>query len=172
MLYENQSSISFSGTKNLFPGSLPQSFKAGKQFPFLQGTSSSSTLPGDSVCQPSMNTNSVLGCSGSNQKLFSDGLNRVIDSNRALSLLSSPQAESREIGLSHMVQPDLNPSAQSLITSLNYDGLGMEIGPGGGHVMVSDSSSNANLHRQDMFQIGTDGSSATGSHQTLSFSWE
>ncbi|KAJ6961840.1 squamosa promoter-binding-like protein 16 [Populus alba x Populus x berolinensis] len=167
MLYTSQSSINFDGRKNLFPGSLSPHYKGGKQFPFLQGTSS--TLPGDSI---RLNANSTLGNIGNSQKMFSDGLNRVIDSNRALSLLSSPPSETRDIGLSHVVQPDLNPPAQSLIPSLNYnDALGMESEPVG-PVLASDGSSNSNPHGQHMFQIGPDWLSANGSHQTLSFSWE
>jgi hypothetical protein len=167
MLYTSQSSMNFDGRKNLFPGSLSPNYKGGKQFPFLQGTSS--TLPGDSI---RLNANSTLGNIGNSQKMFSDGLNRVIDSNRALSLLSSPPSETRDIGLSHVVQPDLNPPAQSLIPSLNYNNaLGMESEPVG-PVLASDGSSNSNPHGQHMFQIGPDWLSANGSHQTLSFSWE
>ncbi|KAJ7004631.1 squamosa promoter-binding-like protein 16 [Populus alba] len=167
MLNTSQSSMNFGGRKNLFPGSLSSNYKEGKQFPFLQGTSS--TIPGDSV---HLDANSTLGSSGNSQKLFSDGLNRVIDSNRALSLLSSPPSETREIGLSDMMQPDLNSPAQSLIPSLNYNALGMESEPARS-VLVSDGSSgNANLNCQHMFQIEPDRSSANGSHQTLSFSWE
>jgi hypothetical protein len=167
MLNTSQSSMNFGGRKNLFPGSLSSNYKEGKQFSFLQGTSS--TIPGDSV---HLDANSTLGNSGNSQKMFSDGLNRVIDSNRALSLLSSPPSETREIGLSDMMQPDLNSPAQSLIPSLNYNALGMESEPAGS-VLVSDGSSgNANLNGQHMFQIEPDGSSANGSHQTLSFSWE
>ncbi|EEF47445.1 conserved hypothetical protein [Ricinus communis] len=169
MLYTNQSSLNFSSGKNLFPGSMSHSYRGGKQFPFSHCTSS--TLPGESVCQTILDVRSTLGSSSGNQKMFSDGVNQVIDSNGALSLLSSPQAETREIGLSHMVQPDLNPPAQSLIPSLNFSNLGMEGGPVES-VLVSDGSHNGNLHSQDMFQTGPDESSASGSHQRLSFSWE
>ncbi|XP_050207156.1 squamosa promoter-binding-like protein 16 isoform X2 [Mercurialis annua] len=145
MLYANQSSINFSSGKNLFPGSMSNSYRGGKQFPFSQCTSSSS-VPGESICQTE----------------FPDGANRVIDSNCALSLLSSPpQTETREISpMSHMVHPNLNLAAQSL----NFSNLGMESG-------AVNSVSNANLHGHEMFQIGPDGSSASDSHQTLSFSW-
>ncbi|KDP26831.1 hypothetical protein JCGZ_17989 [Jatropha curcas] len=170
MLYTSQSSLNFNSGKNLFPGSLSQGYRSGKQFPFLQCTSSSA-VPRESVCQTILDSDSTLGSSCSSQKMFSDGANRVIDSNRALSLLSSPSAQTREIGLSHMVQPDLNPPARSLNPSLNFNALGMGSGPVES-VLVSDGSSNANLHGQDMFQIVPDGSSANGSLQTLSFSWE
>lgn len=171
MLYTSQSSLNFGSRKNFFPGSLSHGYRSGKQFPFLQCTSSA--LPGESICQTILHAGSTLGSSCSSQKMLSDGPNRVIDSNRALSLLSSPSAENCEIRLSHMVQPesDLNPPAHSLISSLNFSCLGMENGSVDS-VLVSDGSSNANLHGQSMFQIGPDGSSSSGSLQTLSFSWE
>ncbi|KAJ6326307.1 hypothetical protein OIU78_013418 [Salix suchowensis] len=87
----DQSSMNFGGRKNLFPGSLSFNYKEGKQFPFLQGTCS--TVPGDSV---HLDGSSTLGNSGNGQKMFSDGLNRAIDSSRALSLLSSPPSGTRE----------------------------------------------------------------------------
>uniref|UniRef100_A0A6N2JWM0 SBP-type domain-containing protein n=1 Tax=Salix viminalis TaxID=40686 RepID=A0A6N2JWM0_SALVM len=162
----DQSSMNFGGRKNLFPGSLSFNYKEGKQFPFLQGTCSA--VPGDSV---HLDASSTLGNSGDGQKMFSDGLNRVIDSSRALSLLSSPPSGTREIGLSDIMQPDLNSPAQpSLIPSLNYNALGMESEPAGS-VLVSDGGGGGgNANGQHMFQIGPDGSSANGSHQTLSFS--
>ncbi|KAJ6414738.1 hypothetical protein OIU84_003700 [Salix udensis] len=164
----DQSSMNFGGRKNLFPGSLSFNYKEGKQFPFLQGTCSA--VPGDSV---HLDASSTLGNSGDGQKMFSDGLNRVIDSSRALSLLSSPPSGTREIGLSDIMQPDLNSPAQpSLIPGLNYNALGMESEPAGS-VLVSDGGGGGgNANGQQMFQIGPDGSSANGSHQTLSFSWE
>ncbi|KAF2292921.1 hypothetical protein GH714_029853 [Hevea brasiliensis] len=169
MLYTSQSSLDFSSGKNLFPGSLSHGYRSGKQFPFLQCTSSA--LLGESVCQSIFNADSTLGSTCSSQKMFSDGPNRFLDSNRALSLLSSPSAETREIGLSHMAQPNLNPQAQSPISNLNFSCLGMESGPVNS-VLVSDGGSNANLHGQDVFQIGPEGSSTSGSLQPLSFSWE
>ncbi|KAF9686164.1 hypothetical protein SADUNF_Sadunf03G0130000 [Salix dunnii] len=164
-LYTSESSMNFGGRKNLFPGSLSFNYKEGKQFPFLQGTCSK--IPEDSV---HLDASSTLGNSGNSEKMFSDGLNRAIDSSRVLSLLSSPPSETREIGLSDIMQPDLNSPAQSLIPSLNYNALGMDSEPSG-FVLVSDGSS-CNANGQHMFQIGPDGSSANGSHQTLSFSWE
>ncbi|KAJ4710804.1 Squamosa promoter binding protein-like protein [Melia azedarach] len=172
MLHNHHSQIDFS-SRNLFPGSSSDHYKGGKQFPFLEG-GTNSTLHGASVCQPLLSANTSVGNGGSSQKIFSSGLNRVVDSSRALSLLSSLQSGTGEIGLSHMVQTDRPiPAAQSLIPSLNYSGLGMNGEPIGSN-LVADSSSTANLHGhgQDTFQIGADGSSRTGSHQTLSFSWQ
>nr|AVV48338.1 squamosa promoter binding-like protein [Litchi chinensis] len=156
MLQSHSSEIDFTN-RSLFHGSSSHNYKGGKQFPFLEGTNS--TLPGNTVCQPLINANSSSSsCNGgSSQKAFSDGLSRAINASRALSLLSSPpQAETQEISLSHMVQTDSIPPAQSLIPSLNYSGLGLEGGEPMGSSLVSDGSSNANLHGHDMFHIGPD----------------
>ncbi|WCJ38796.1 Squamosa promoter-binding-like protein 13B [Euphorbia peplus] len=150
MFYADQSSLNIGIGRKSFPTSESRGYRGDKQFPFLQ--CASSTPP---VCHSVLNAGS-----------------RVIDSNRALSLLSSPPTETREISLSHMVQHDHNPrAAQSLDPSLNFNSLGMETGPVE-PVLVSGGSSNVNLHNQDLFQIGIEGSSASGSHQTLAFSWE
>ncbi|KAF5746422.1 squamosa promoter-binding-like protein 16 [Tripterygium wilfordii] len=158
---------------NHFPGSFSQSYKVGKQFPFLEGNGS--TLPSNSLSQPHFDANSILGSSGSSQKMFSGGLNRVINAGCALSLLSSPlpPTDTPDLGLSHMVQPALATRTQSsLIPSLQYNSLG--IGSESlGSIIVPNSGSDTNLHCQDMFQIVPDGStSASASHQTLSFIWE
>ncbi|XP_065873474.1 teosinte glume architecture 1-like [Euphorbia lathyris] len=153
MFYADQSSLNINIGKKSFPVSASES--RGKHFPFLQ-CSSSTISP---VCQSVLNA-------GSN------GANRMIDSSRALSLLSSPPGDTREINLSHIVQHEHNPPGhQSLAPSLNFNSLGMETGPGES-VMVSGGSGNVSLHNQDLFQIGIEGSSGNGSHQTLSFSWE
>ncbi|KAK9277244.1 hypothetical protein L1049_006783 [Liquidambar formosana] len=175
MLYNSHSQFNFIDRKNSFPISFSHSYKGGKQFPFLQGTDS--TLPGasSSVCQQLLDPNSTSKNHGRSHKMFSDrAANQVINSDRALSLLSSPPTETREIGLSHMVQPDpVAPAQPSLIPNLHYNSLGMEVEPVDS-VLVADgsSSSNANLHCQGMFQMGPDGSSASGTHQTISFAWE
>ncbi|KAJ0037774.1 hypothetical protein Pint_23753 [Pistacia integerrima] len=169
MLHNPHSQLDLSNG-NLFHESSSHNYKEGKQFPFLEGINS--TFPGVSVCQPllSANSSSTSNRVGS-QKMFSNNLNRVINSGCALSLLSSPLAETREIGLSHMMQPDSIPPPQSLIPSLSYSSQGMN-GEPLRSALVSDSSSNANHHNQDIFQIGPDGSSPSRTHQTLSFSWE
>ncbi|KAF5726642.1 hypothetical protein HS088_TW22G00323 [Tripterygium wilfordii] len=158
---------------NHFPGSFSKSYRVGKQFPFLEGNSS--TLPSNSPIHSHFDANSTLGNSGSTQKMFSGGLNRVIDAGRALSLLSSPppSTDTPDIGLSHLVQPALDTRTQSsLIPSLQYNRLGIG-GESLGSIVVPNSGSDTNLNCQDMFHIGPDGStSASAPHQTLSFSWE
>ncbi|XP_039055428.1 squamosa promoter-binding-like protein 16 [Hibiscus syriacus] len=161
--------INFSGRTGLFPGFSSDNYKGEKQFSFLQTTSSS--LPGSvSVCQPFLNVIPSSSNGGSNLKMFPNALNQTIDSNCALSLLSSQPAEIREIGLSPTVQ---HGSALSLIPNLHYNDLG---GIGGEQigtaVLAADSGGNTNIHGHEMFQNNHPGCSATGSHHTLSFSWE
>lgn len=160
--------LNFSRRSSLFPGSSSHNYRGEKQISFLQTASSS--LPGVSVCQPLLDANPSTNNDGSSRKMFSNGLNHVaIDSNRALSLLSSQPAETRVIGLSPMVQ---SGPASSLISNLHYNSLGME-GEQLGTILSSDGSgNNTNLHGHEMFQTGHPGSSASGTHQTLSFSWE
>lgn len=165
MFHNNHSQLDFTNG-NLFHGSSSHNYKGGKQFPFLEGAATSALPRASSVCQPLLTASSSLGnCDSSSQKVFSNGLNGVVDSSRALSLLSSPQPQTQGIGLNHMAQTDskLIPPAQSLIPSLNYSRLGMVVQP-----------SNANLHDPDSFEIGLvpDESSTSGAHQSLSFSWE
>ncbi|XP_022725918.1 squamosa promoter-binding-like protein 16 [Durio zibethinus] len=163
---DRSSELNFSGRNNLFPGSSSHNYKGEKQLSFLQ--SSSSSFPGVSVCQPLLDSNPSSKNGGSSQKMFSNGLNQVIDSNRALSLLSSQPAETREIALSPMVQ---SGPASSLTPNLQYNGLGMQ-GEQVGTIVATDGSGNTNLHGLEMLGTGHPGSSASGTHQTLSFSWE
>ncbi|XP_052205919.1 teosinte glume architecture 1-like isoform X2 [Diospyros lotus] len=114
------------------------------------------------------------------QKLFSD---RAIDSDCALSLLSSAPAERREIDLSHVAPPRPIPPAESLVHSTAYGDLSrfpeeMDAKPVvsmlGLHVGDDDD---AGLHYQGMFQNAPDGSSAAtatpaGPFPTVSFEWD
>ncbi|OMO88118.1 Transcription factor, SBP-box [Corchorus olitorius] len=164
------SEINFGGRNTFYPESSSHNYKGEKQFSFLQSTSSSS-LPGVSVCQPLLDAiPSSSSNSGSSRKMFSNGLNQAVDSSRALSLLSSQPAETRGIGLSPMVQS--GPSASSLIPNLQYNGnIGLE-GEQVGSILASDGSDNTSLNGHEMFRTVHPGSSATGTHQTISFSWE
>ncbi|XP_058192799.1 squamosa promoter-binding-like protein 13A [Rhododendron vialii] len=119
------------------------SFGGGNQFKIIHGNDRQVSEP--SLCEPLLDSN---------------------DSDCALSLLSSASAETREIALSQMAPSSMQFCGLSQFTQ------GMESKP-----LVSAPSSfvgdNANLHFQGMFQNGPDGpSSASGSHQTLSFRWE
>ncbi|CAN0896104.1 Squamosa promoter-binding-like protein 13B, partial [Linum grandiflorum] len=93
--------------------------------------------------------------------------NPVIDSDGALSLLSSlPLREATpEIGSSHVVH--LQAASQSSVPSLSYDHdgcLGMKTEPIGS-VLVSNNISH-------VFQIEPDDVGSSGSGHTLSFSWQ
>ncbi|MFQ6637401.1 hypothetical protein Gotur_013391 [Gossypium turneri] len=160
--------INFSGGNSLFPGfSSDNHHKGEKHFSFLQTTASSHPGSG-SLCQPFLEASS----SGDNsRKMFSDELNQANDSDRALSLLSSQPAETREIGLSPMVQP---ASASLFIPNLQFNDVGGMGGePVGTAILGADGGGNSShLQGHEMFQNEHLGSSATGAHHTLSFSWE
>ncbi|GLT38861.1 hypothetical protein SLA2020_130790 [Shorea laevis] len=163
------SELTFGSRNNLFPGSSSHHYKAEKQFPFLQ---TSSTLSAVSACQPLLDANSPPGNGGISRKMSSTVLNQVPNSNRALSLLSSQPADTCEIGLSPMVQSDRQ---QSLIPNLHYNnGLGMEGEQAGCLLSFDGSTTNTNIHAHgpDLFRAGHHGSSATSAHPNLSFSWE
>ncbi|KAB2090495.1 hypothetical protein ES319_A03G126900v1 [Gossypium barbadense] len=107
---DRSSSLNFSSRNSSFVGASSLNYKGERQFSFLQ--SANSSHPGVSVCQPLVNANPSPGNGGITQKMLLNGLNRTVESNRALSLLSSQPAETREISLSPMVQ---SGSTSSLI---------------------------------------------------------
>ncbi|KAG5605226.1 hypothetical protein H5410_026718 [Solanum commersonii] len=175
VLYNNQSHMNGMDSQNSFPDSSGHSYTGGSQFQFMQGSDHSLT-ESSSICQPLFeHPTSAAGISSSGQKIFSSGLNDIVDSDRALSLLSSAPAVTREIGLSHMVQePASIPRSQS--QGLQYDGLShfqfaqdFNSKPQDSHV----SNSSSPLHFHDMLQNAQDGSSTSGgSQQTLAFMWD
>ncbi|TYG80003.1 hypothetical protein ES288_D02G182400v1 [Gossypium darwinii] len=160
------SSLNFSSRNSSFVGASSLNYKGERQFSFLQCANSSH--PGVSVCQPLVNANPSSSNGGISQKMLLNGLNRTVESNRALSLLSSQPAETREISLSPMMQ---SGSTSSLIPNLQYKGLGME-GEQVGTILATDQSANTDLHGNGVFRIGHPGSSASGTHHRLTFSWE
>lgn len=175
VLYNNQSHINCMDSQNSFPDSSAHSYKEGSQFQFMQGSDRS--LPeASSICQPLLDhPTSAAGIPSSGQKIFSSGLNEIVDSDRALSLLSSAPAVTREIGLSNMVQqPASIPRPHT--HGLHYGGLShfpfaqdFSSKPQDSHV----SNSSSPLHFHEMLQNGQDGSSTSGgSQQTLAFMWD
>ncbi|KAG0544379.1 hypothetical protein BDA96_02G270200 [Sorghum bicolor] len=102
--------------------------KEGRRFPFLQDgdqvsfSAGAGTLEVSTVCQPLLKTAAAAAPppeSSSSNKMFSDGLTPVLDSDCALSLLSSP-ANSSSVDVSRMVvQPAAEhiPMAQPLVPS-------------------------------------------------------
>nr|WCD39364.1 squamosa promoter binding-like protein 14 [Cenchrus americanus] len=109
--------------------------KEGRRFPFLQdgdqlsfgAGAAASALEASTACQPLLKTVAPRPPppppeSSSSNKIFSDGITPVLDSDCALSLLSSP-ANSSSVDVSRMVQPTEHiPMAQPLVPSLHQHG--------------------------------------------------
>ncbi|XP_077227894.1 squamosa promoter-binding-like protein 16 [Tasmannia lanceolata] len=169
--------------KSLFPVSLSRNYKGGKQFPFWQGSDIISGRPmlETSTCQPLLNT--IASSKSSSCKMFTDGLT-VLDSDCALSLLSSPTHNTSDISLTHMLPVDRIPIAQPLVPRVQYSGLDLYSQASNsvlstgvtcsvmedeqvGTVLVSNSS-DTNLQCQGIFG---DGSSENGASQTLPIFW-
>ncbi|XP_057479875.1 squamosa promoter-binding-like protein 13A isoform X2 [Actinidia eriantha] len=162
--------------QNLFSGSSSSSHRAeGKQFNFLHGTTlalSNQMVPEASTCQPFHKSvgghNSRESVGGHNSReMFCNGLStQVLNSNCALSLLSSSPLQTSEIGLSHMVPPSSIPLAHPLGPSLHNSALeSMDS-------LLVPNASDTNVHCQGMFHMGRDSSSENEASQTLPFCWE
>ncbi|KAL2547217.1 Squamosa promoter-binding-like protein 16 [Forsythia ovata] len=167
-LYNSQQLSNYIERQNSFPECSP-SYNGVNQLQFAQEVS---------ICQhPVFDPNAASGNTNSGPRIFSNGLNQVVDSDRALSLLSSTPPVTRDFGLNH-VQHESIPGADSLIHNLHYSSLGQyqfsQENKSKPVVSTTDShGSNAStLHFQEMFQNGTEGTSSSGSHQTLTFMWE
>ncbi|KAI3452574.1 hypothetical protein Pfo_009238 [Paulownia fortunei] len=175
MLYNNQQQqLNYIERQNSFPECSAHSYKGVNQLQFIQN--SERAIQEASICQPLLDPNAASGSSNSSQKIFSDGLNQVVDSDRALSLLSSAPPVTREFGLNHVVQPESVPQAHSLVHNMHYCGLSQYPFVQESKPVVSATDSHGSdastLHFPEMFQHGPDGSSTSGSHQTLTFMWE
>ncbi|RWW72710.1 hypothetical protein BHE74_00019467 [Ensete ventricosum] len=143
--------------------------KERKQFPFLQEseTSLSNVTP--------LITSRLSGISSS--KMLSDGLTQVFHSDRALSLLSSPTAQTSRINPCHMIRSvDGIVMGQPLVSSMQYSDLtqysrvasegvsltgyscsGVGRDDRARSFMVSEANS-AGIHRQNVFCRGGEGS--------------
>ncbi|PIM97737.1 hypothetical protein CDL12_29790 [Handroanthus impetiginosus] len=164
VLYSNnqQQQLNYIEGQNSFPECSVHSYNGANQLQFIQSSDGS-------ICPNA--------ASGSSKIIFSDGLNQVVDSGRALSLLSSaapPPPVTREFGLNH-------ESAQSSVHNLHYAGLAQYPFHQESKAVISardsphgSSAGASTLHFPEMFQHGTDheGSSTSGAHQTLTFMWE
>ncbi|KAK9751186.1 hypothetical protein RND81_02G248400 [Saponaria officinalis] len=169
-------SIKSESNPTLLSNSVSSSFSnayGGRQFPFMQLTESPAgqTLHHDGSSS-SNNSNS--------QKMFCSGLNQVIDSDRALSLLSSPPADTPDMGLGRILHSSPTNAARPTLSGLHFNGFapyasshghGFQGQPGSSTGFVFNLRNNNTLC-QDVFPSGSDGSSTSGGHQTLSFSWE
>ncbi|CAN6174918.1 unnamed protein product [Urochloa humidicola] len=124
-----------SATRPHFAGSASSAFsKEARRFPFLQdgdhvsfgsagAGAGAAALEASVACQPLLKTVAPPPPppeSSSSNKIFSDGLTPVLDSDCALSLLSSP-ANSSSVDVSRMVQPTEHiPMAQPLVPTLHH----------------------------------------------------
>ncbi|KAF6148441.1 hypothetical protein GIB67_038796 [Kingdonia uniflora] len=170
--YNCRPSLHYGDRQNSFSGTFSRTYKGGeKQFPFMPVHNSSlgsRTAPEASVCQPLLNTIASSESGRTSRKLFSDGLSRVLDSDCALSLLSSPSSQTSRINMGHLVHPDNIPIAQPLVQSMNYNGLGNNYQSHG----MGSSANDSDIHCQGLFHLGSDGSSQDTVHHGLPFSWE
>ncbi|KAK9675372.1 hypothetical protein RND81_11G003800 [Saponaria officinalis] len=149
----------------------------GRQFPFLQ--MADSPLSGASSAGQTLHHDG--SSSNNSHKMFCNEINQVIDSDRALSLLSSSSpAQPSDMGLGRIIQPGPTTLAQPTFSDLQLNGFAPYAGPhnegflgqSGSSGLLPDVRNNDSLC-QDVFQNKSDGSSsASGSFHTLSFSWE
>ncbi|KAM0840289.1 hypothetical protein ACQ4PT_059751 [Festuca glaucescens] len=190
-----------------FAGSMSSSYsKEGRRFPFLHegdqlsfstGAAATLEIP---VCQPLLKA-AVAPLpppeSSSSNKMFSDGrlTHNMLDSDCALSLLSSSANSSSVVDVSRMVRPTEHvPSAvatqQHLVPNLQHFGSGSswfacsQASNGTGfafpsmeseqlnntaHLVPSSNDNKMNCH--GIFHIGAEGSS-DGTSPSLQFSWQ
>lgn len=159
---------------------------SGRQFPFLQVPES--PLSGVSSAAQALHHHDPENCGDSNnsgndiqKSIFCNGLNQVLNSDSALSLLSSSTSETPEMGLGRIIHhPSPTNPTRPMISSLHYNshtsqypgtsqGHGLDRHPEGSGIF-SNIRSNDNICH-DVFQNETDASSASVCRQSLS-SWE
>ncbi|KAJ0988831.1 hypothetical protein J5N97_007187 [Dioscorea zingiberensis] len=182
-IFANQQPSSFTSRQQNLPSSFYINFKEGKKFPFLH--EGETALGPRTSLEASAKT--IPSSQSSSMKLLPDRINHLLDSERALSLLSSP-IQTAGINLGQMVPSDRIPIGQPLVSSLPYSSLcqysgsqaSSGVSPTGfscsgidddheGNVLVSDVS-DAGLHCHGIFPVGGEGSSH-GASQALPF-WQ
>ncbi|XP_022738129.1 squamosa promoter-binding-like protein 13A [Durio zibethinus] len=151
---------------NLVLASSPSNYRGGKQFTFLQGennTLQNQTPSETSLCQPLLRAAPFSEGSGGSHSMFCDRLTTPVqDSDRALSLLSSPQVSG--VSLSNLVQPHLFTSVQPLGASLQNQIIEAVDSAGVGR--------DTTVHCPGMFHMGSGESSGSEAPQTLPFHWQ
>lgn len=187
-LHNHHQQLPFLDKQNMFlgatsPNTNNTSYRAAgnnKSFPILQGHSpmiNGQMAPEDSVCHPLSRAFPSLSQSSEAPriKVFYDRLlttttttttTQVQNSDCALSLLSSPQAQTSEMGLGHNIMSQLSSSIP-LIGHPTLQANGLE--PIMSSVLVSNGNGTADVHCPGMFNMGSDGNEA---HQTLPPHWE
>ncbi|XP_031476252.1 squamosa promoter-binding-like protein 16 isoform X1 [Nymphaea colorata] len=191
-VYNRQSQMLPMGRQQPFLGASSSYFKGSKQYPFVQsGDLKFGTKPIEtSVCQPLVTATTTPGSSSS---IFSDSLIRVIDSDCALSLLSS-STQSSALGLNNIDIPMALPLVQGLqfngvdrfpsdkvlaVTCCSSDGVSSSgfscTGIGDDHVgpVLVSNVGHTEFHSQGTLQHANDvGNSGNGIPQSLHFSWQ
>jgi hypothetical protein len=179
----------------------PAYSKEGRRFPFLQdgdqvsfSASGAGTLEVSTVCQPLLKTTAAVAPPPPESSKM---LAPVLDSDCALSLLSSP-ANSSSVDVSRMVQPaERIPMAQPLVPGLQHHQFGGSpvpdwfagsgavpaAGTGGfacphsveseqfNTVLVPSSDGGHEMNYHGIFHVGGEGSS-DGTSPSLPFSWQ
>ncbi|PON77261.1 SBP-box transcription factor [Parasponia andersonii] len=189
-LHNPHQQLPFLDKHNMFlgsnsPGTGPPSYKAAgsnkTSFPVLHGHSPTingqTTTPEVSVCYPHLRAFPSLSQTSEapRSKVFYDSLltttttttttPKVQNSDCALSLLSSPQAQTSEIGLGHNIMSRISSSVP-LLGHPTLQANGLE--PIMSSVLVTNGSGTADVHCPGMFNTGSDGNEA---HQTLHSHW-
>lgn len=138
------------------------------------------------MCQPLLKTVAAPPpeSGGGGNKMFSDGLTRVLDSDCALSLLSAP-ANSSGIDVGRMVRPaEQVPMAQPLVSGLQFGSSSWFSRPQAGAGAVPTTTglegeqmntvlgpNDNDMNYNGMFHVGGEGSS-DGTSSSLPFSWQ
>ncbi|XP_064997358.1 squamosa promoter-binding-like protein 16 isoform X1 [Musa acuminata AAA Group] len=116
----------------------------------------------------------TVSAAESSSRIFSDGLTQVLDSDCALSLLSSP-TQTSSINVGRMLSAGVVAVGEPLVSSLQYSGFSCsrveDDQTGGVLISDADADTDADLHCQDIFHVGGEGSSDVASH-SLPFSWQ
>ncbi|KAA8540669.1 hypothetical protein F0562_024412 [Nyssa sinensis] len=169
-LYKQHPHLHLLDKQNSFAGSSSSNYKGGKQFDFLHGANlalSSQTVPEASVCRPLLKSITPSESGGSSSEMFCGGLSSpVLNSDCALSLLSSAPTQTSGISLSHMVPPDSTPLAHPLGPNLHYSNLVPM------NSLFVSNASDTDVHCQGMFHMGPAVSSDNETPETLPFYWE
>ncbi|KAK6920502.1 SBP domain [Dillenia turbinata] len=171
--YNQPTALHLLDKQNSFLGSFSSSHKGGKQLSFFQGINTSSLHnQGDSqvsMSQPFLKSISSTERGEGSRKMFCDGLaNQVLDSDCALSLLSSPPTQTPGIGLNHLVhtssahlnQQTLGPGLHFSSTLETMDSV------------LAPNASESDVHCHGMFSMRPDISSGNEAPQTLPFYWD
>ncbi|XP_073002739.1 squamosa promoter-binding-like protein 16 [Typha latifolia] len=174
----NDPSLHFAERQQPFSISFSDNTKERRPFSFLHNNGN--VLSGRTTLQASAGSSS--------SRIFQDRLMGALDSDCALSLLSSPTPNSFASADQMLLPADRVPVGQSLVSGLQYSVLGRYSGSRAsntcsstrfscsdivdkhlGAVLESDAC-NGDLHHHDLFHVGGEGSS-DGTPQSLPFCW-